>query len=96
MCDDAGVDSSILVSVLIPAYNEEQFIAGSLDSVRRSFSGIRQSSYEIVVCDNNSTVGTAEIARAAGISLAATNSDISDGPYTCANLNGARWLSCGN
>src|ERR1043166_1008600 len=66
VCDNARVDNGILISVLIPAYNEEQFIAGSLDSVRRSFSAIGQSSYEIVVCDNNSTDRTAEIARAAG------------------------------
>jgi glycosyltransferase involved in cell wall biosynthesis len=65
VCDDAGVDNGSYFSVLIPAYNEERFVAATIDSVHRSFSEIGWQSYEIVVCDNNSTDRTAEIARTA-------------------------------
>ena len=54
------------ISVLIPAYNEEQLIGGVIDSVQQSFAGLPSRSYEIVVCDNNSTDRTAEIARSKG------------------------------
>lgn len=55
------------VSVLIPAYNEEEFLAGTIDSIRQSFSAVGESSYEIIVCDNNSNDATAEIARSKGV-----------------------------
>ena len=66
LCDNARVDNGCRISVLIPAYNEEPFIAATIDSVHRSFSEIGRDSYEIVVCDNNSTDRTAEISRGAG------------------------------
>ncbi len=66
MCEDAGVGNGIRISVLIPAYNEEQFIAATIESVQRSFSAIGWGSYEIVVCDNNSTDHTTEVATVAG------------------------------
>jgi glycosyltransferase involved in cell wall biosynthesis len=48
-------------SVVIPAYNEEAFIAGSLESIiAQDFAG----PFEIIVVDNNSTDGTARVARA--------------------------------
>lgn len=54
------------VSILIPAYNEEAFIGRVIESVHESFSAQPQRSYEIIVCDNNSTDRTAEIATANG------------------------------
>ena len=65
MCDDADVVNGPRISVLIPAYNERQLIAATIDSIHQSFTDIARESYEIVVCDNNSTDRTAEIARAA-------------------------------
>jgi glycosyltransferase involved in cell wall biosynthesis len=56
------------VSVVVPAFNEERVLAGSLESIRaatRVFEG-RGWSIEVIVCDNNSTDRTAEIAAAAG------------------------------
>lgn len=50
------------VSVLIPAYNEEAFIGRVIDSVHQSFASVPDCSFEIIVCDNNSTDRTAEIA----------------------------------
>ena len=56
------------VSVVIPAFNEEKLLGACLDSVRASFSAQPGGQdYEIVVCDNNSTDGTAALAAAKGI-----------------------------
>ncbi|HET9648731.1 MAG TPA: glycosyltransferase family A protein [Microlunatus sp.] len=47
-------------SVVVPAYNEEAFIADTLRSLRQQdFRG----SYEIIVVDNNCTDATVEVAR---------------------------------
>ncbi|MEI8342939.1 MAG: glycosyltransferase, partial [Verrucomicrobiota bacterium] len=51
------------ISILIPAFNEEKLIGGVIDSVHQSFSAIASRRYEIIVCDNNSTDRTPEIAR---------------------------------
>ena len=56
------------ISVVVPAFNEERLLPGSLASIRaamRGFDGLGWAS-ELIVCDNNSTDRTAEIARAAG------------------------------
>lgn len=59
-----------LISVVMPAFNEEQLIQRSIAAVRESFLKAGWASYEIVVCDNNSTDRTAELARAAGARVA--------------------------
>ncbi|MFC1962542.1 glycosyltransferase family 2 protein [Chloroflexota bacterium] len=52
------------ISVVVPAYNEEQYIASCLESLKKQdFCG----SYEIIVVDNNSEDRTAEIARSFGV-----------------------------
>src|SRR5687768_18403295 len=59
------------VSVIVPAYNEERLLAGSLAATRdamRAFDAAGWTS-ELIVCDNNSTDRTAEIARAAGATV---------------------------
>lgn len=53
-------------SIIIPAYNEEQFLPDTLESVRRSMAALPERSGEIVVTDNDSSDRTPEIARAAG------------------------------
>lgn len=58
------------LSVVIPAYNEERLLAGTLARIRESMQGLRDATAaELIVCDNNSTDRTAEIARAAGASV---------------------------
>lgn len=52
-----------VVSVVIPAYNEEKFIEGSLKSLQRQNFDLP---YEIIVVDNNSTDNTAQLARDLG------------------------------
>ncbi|HWU09149.1 MAG TPA: bifunctional polysaccharide deacetylase/glycosyltransferase family 2 protein [Streptomyces sp.] len=51
------------VSVIVPAYNEKECIAGTLNSLAASTHPI-----EIVVVDDGSTDGTAEIAESLGLS----------------------------
>ena len=56
------------VSVVVPAFNEERLLAGSLAAIRIALRAFDQAGWacELIVCDNNSTDRTAEIARAAG------------------------------
>ena len=55
-------------SIVIPAFNEEKLIGAALGSVHRAMASVpgADGEYEIVVCDNNSTDRTAEIAREHG------------------------------
>ena len=57
---------AVQTSFLVPAYNEAQFVARAVESVHRAARDCALRDYEIVVCDNDSTDGTAEVARAAG------------------------------
>ena len=56
------------VSVVVPAFNEERLLADSLRSIRSAMEVFTQIGWrsELIVCDNNSTDRTAEIAREAG------------------------------
>ncbi len=53
------------LSVVVPAFNEEQRLASTLERLR-SFCGARGDSYEIVVVDDGSKDRTAAVAAAAG------------------------------
>jgi len=56
------------VSVVVPAFNEEQGIAASLRSTRHAMTALDTMGWssELIVCDNNSTDRTALIAREEG------------------------------
>jgi len=56
------------VSIIIPAFNEERLLGQTLGEVNaaRAAFGARGWESELIVCDNNSTDRTAEMARAAG------------------------------
>jgi glycosyltransferase involved in cell wall biosynthesis len=58
----------VKISVVVPAFNEERGLAASLRSIRGAMAPFDQAGWvsELIVCDNNSTDRTAEIARAAG------------------------------
>jgi glycosyltransferase involved in cell wall biosynthesis len=53
----------VKVSIVVPAFNEEKLLAATLASIREAAGGLDA---ELIVCDNNSTDRTAEIARQAG------------------------------
>lgn len=56
------------VSIIVPAFNEERLLGASLEVIKRAtreFSALGWDT-ELIVCDNNSTDRTAEIAREAG------------------------------
>lgn len=56
------------ISIIIPAFNEEKLIGETLEHIRASASAFEQLGWvvETVVCDNNSTDRTSELARTAG------------------------------
>lgn len=58
----------ILVSIIIPAFNEAKIIKKTLRRIQNALNGIQNEPFlwEIIVCDNNSTDQTAEIASQAG------------------------------
>lgn len=56
------------ITIVLPAYNEEKLIGATLQaahSAREAFTSLGWES-EVIVCDNNSTDRTGELARAAG------------------------------
>jgi len=59
------------ISVLMPAFNEAQGLASSLAAVRAAMQVFHARGWttELIVCDNNSTDATADIARAAGATV---------------------------
>ena len=58
-----GKQEAVRLSVVIPAFNEEGFLAGALASLAaQDFAG----RYEVIVVDNNSTDGTAALAASYG------------------------------
>jgi len=61
----------VKISVIIPAFNEERLLAGTLTHIKSAMAVFTRRGWEteIIVCDNNSTDSTAEIARAAGTTV---------------------------
>jgi glycosyltransferase involved in cell wall biosynthesis len=51
---------------VVPAFNEERLLAGTLAAICAAAACFGPEGWELIVCDNNSTDRTAEIARAAG------------------------------
>src|SRR5687768_3831026 len=58
----------MLVSVIVPAFNEEKLLGQSLRAIKEACKAFEERGWEweMIVCDNNSTDRTAEIARAEG------------------------------
>lgn len=56
------------VSVIVPAFNEEAGLAATLRSIRDAIAALDHWGWtsELIVCDNNSTDRTADVARAEG------------------------------
>ena len=58
----------MLISVIVPAFNEERLLIDSLAAIKAALSSFSARGWqtELIVCDNNSTDRTAELARTAG------------------------------
>ncbi len=58
----------VQVSILIPAYNEANYLPKTLEAVHVSRAAFDQAGWasEVIVCDNNSTDNTAAVARTNG------------------------------
>lgn len=61
----------MLISIVIPAFNEAKIIAQTLKRIQFAIKehNINAVSWEIIVCDNNSTDQTAELAARAGATV---------------------------
>ena len=56
------------ISIVVPAFNEEKLLPASLRAMNESAKTFHERGWEteLIVCDNNSTDRTAEVARAEG------------------------------
>ena len=59
------------ISVIVPAFNEEKLLPSSLERIKEAMTAFSQRDWEseLILCDNNSTDRTAEIARAHGATV---------------------------
>src|SRR5688572_31376840 len=59
------------LSVVVPAFNEERLLPGSLAAICSAMHALTDAGWstELILCDNNSTDRTAELARAAGATV---------------------------
>ena len=65
------------ISVIVPAFNEERLLPESLSRIRAAMQAVTDAGWasELIVCDNNSTDRTAEIARARNAGAACASGD---------------------
>ena len=65
---NSPVNHVMLLSVIIPAFNEERLIARCIESISTSLTRCRTSRFtaEVIVVDNNSTDRTAQLAAQSG------------------------------
>jgi glycosyltransferase involved in cell wall biosynthesis len=59
------------MSIVVPAFNEEKLLGETLAQIKSAAGALTKIGWEteLIVCDNNSTDRTAEIARAAGANV---------------------------
>lgn len=62
------ITSTVRITIVMPAFNEEKLIADALRHVQTALVAFTRRGWEteLIVCDNNSTDRTAELARSAG------------------------------
>ena len=89
------MDRPIDISVIVPAFNEEKLLSRSLQAVKSAAKAFTEAGlgWELVVCDNNSTDRTAEIARAEGAKVVFERvNQIGRARNTGAAAASGRWL----
>ena len=59
------------LSIIVPAFNEEKLLPATLAAIRESSAVFAEAAWqwELIVCDNNSTDRTADVAREAGAAV---------------------------
>ena len=70
--DAAEAKMSMNLSVIIPAFNEADYLPSTLDSIQRASEHLRSRAdvdVEVIVVDNNSTDDTAAVAEAMGATV---------------------------
>jgi glycosyltransferase involved in cell wall biosynthesis len=85
----------MILSVVIPAYNEENYIAETIENIINSIEhqNIKQSDWEIIMCNNNSSDKTAEIAKGYGVKVVfEPENQISKARNTGAKIAQGDWL----
>ncbi len=58
----SGADEPIFLSIIVPAYNEEKRLPGSLEAIDR-FLQQQSYTYEVLIVENGSTDGTTDVAE---------------------------------
>jgi len=63
--------AAVRISIVVPAFNEERLLGHSLEQIKLATSAFERLGWEVetIVCDNNSTDKTAQIARQAGATV---------------------------
>ena len=57
------------ISIIVPAFNEERVLRQALRAITEATAGFGRRSWELIVCDNNSSDATASIARDEGATV---------------------------
>jgi glycosyltransferase involved in cell wall biosynthesis len=65
------VAHTMMVSVIVPAFNEERELGATLSSIRTAMGAFSDAGWdaELIVCDNNSSDRTSDVAREAGATV---------------------------
>jgi len=82
------------ISIVVPAYNEEKILRDSISAIRNAATAFETGmEWELIVCDNNSTDRTAEIAREGGAQVVFEPiNQISRARNRGASVAGGDWL----
>jgi len=61
----------VKISIVVPAFNEQKLISSSLQAINKASAAFERLKWEseLIVCDNNSSDRTAELARAEGATV---------------------------
>lgn len=64
-------NAAVKISIVVPAFNEEKLLGPSLQAIQAAGEVFAGNGWEreLIVCDNNSTDGTARVAQAAGATV---------------------------
>ena len=90
------MNAAPMISLVVPAFNEEKLLAASLNALKTAAhqafteTGV---AWELIVCDNNSTDRTAEIAQSSGAKIIFEPvNQIGRARNTGASVAGSQWL----